>query len=175
MISNKSSDRYYVKNALILLLTVPILFLAVSCKTDMKQAEKANQQTLFSDESHSKIMSLFLQNARYPEVAKNEGITGRFFIIVKMEAGGKIVKVYVNDKDKSINVTLASLTEVQVVAIKPSTLSNANNPPEFVTDKLTILENEGLRVAKMLETLNLPEWQDKSMEFAISFNFMLTN
>jgi hypothetical protein len=54
-----------------------------------------------------------------------------------------------------------------------SQIRKKTEPTGFVKKDLAVLENEGIRVAKMLESLSLPEWQDKSIEFAILFNFRL--
>jgi hypothetical protein len=151
-----------------------IVFFASSCRTEQNQKEPTNPQALFSEQSHDKLMKLFMDNIQYPTEARNQGITGRFFIIIDMEKGGKINNIAVNDTDKSINIPLISFNEVTVIG-KPNSEELLNTSrSDYVTKDLKILEDEGVRVAKVIESLNLPEWQNNSMQFAISLNFRLT-
>lgn len=133
--------------------------------------EKISEQTLFSPGSHTILMDLLFKNVKYPSEARYQDMTGRFFVIVKVKKGGIIDKVTVNDTDKSITVPLLG-NEVVVVGY------GLRNPAEDKSQKAvledrSVLTNEGIRVAKMLGSANIPEWENKDMEFAISFNFQL--
>ena len=150
------------------------LLLAFTNKSEQNQKTESVQQALFSQDSQNKIMKLLFENIQYPIEAKNKGMSGRFFVIVKMEKGGKISNITINDKDNSINIPLVTPNEVVVTGLVPKNDKTDKSRTEFVTKNLSVLENEGIRVAKMLESLKLPEWQNKGIEFAIPFNFKLT-
>lgn len=148
--------------------------------------ESSTSQALFSPESQKKIIELIYANIMYPSEAKMQDMTGRFFVIVKMKKGGTVDLVKVNDTDKSINVPLLSYNEVvivgyglkkpaenlAVIGYGPAKKSENKNGSADKRD-ISNLTNEGIRVAKMLGTVKIPEWEKKDMEFAISFNFDL--
>ena len=148
--------------------------------------EDLSDQTLFSAESQKKIMEMVYANITYPSEAKQQNKTGRFFVIITMKKGGIVDQVKVNDIDKSINIPLLSYNEVVIVGY------GLKNPAENLAvvgygsakqderkdgkeDKrdISLLTNEGIRVARMVGSVKIPEWENKDMEFAISFNFQL--
>jgi hypothetical protein len=159
---------------LLILTAVLILSLAFSSKSEQNQKEQKVQKLVLSEDSQNKLMKLFQENIRYPDEALNKEISGRFFVIIKTSKGGKINNITVNDKDNSVNVPLIVPHEIVIVGKIP--LNNATNKDhsEYVTKDLAILENEGIRVTKMIESLKLPEFRDESLEFAIPLNFKLT-
>jgi hypothetical protein len=168
---NKNSTSVIARSVKFLILPSFILLIVLlSCST-AKAQENISEQTLFSPESHKKLMELLFKNVMYPTEAKNQDISGRFFVIVKMKKGGVVDQVTVNDTDKSINVPSLG-NEVVVVGY------GLKNPAEVKVVKAvmkdrSILTNEGVRVARMLGSVKIPEWENKDMEFAISFNFQL--
>jgi TonB family protein len=130
-------------------------------------------QTLFSKESLQKMFQLLFRNVIYPTDAREKSIEGSFYVIVKMAKGGIIENVTVNSDDNSINVPLLSRNEVIITAYKPAVKDTKVVSADIPKDPMSPLKNEAMRVAKMLETLKLPEWENKGMEFAIAFNFQL--
>jgi TonB-dependent SusC/RagA subfamily outer membrane receptor len=108
----------------------------------------------------------------YPKEARENNITGRFFTIIRMKKGGIVEQVTVNDVDKSINVPLLSFNEIVIVGYGLKNPAAARYVKAEKTD-LTPLTNEGKRIAGMLGSVKIPEWEEKDMLFAISFNFTL--
>jgi TonB-dependent SusC/RagA subfamily outer membrane receptor len=107
----------------------------------------------------------------YPTEAKNQDMAGRFFVIVKMKKGGIVDKVTVNDTDKSINIPLLG-NEVVVVGYGLKNPAEDKSIKAVMKDR-SVLTNEGVRAANLLGSVKIPEWENKDMEFAISFNFQL--
>jgi len=133
--------------------------------------DKPTGQALFSPESHKILMDMLLKNTIYPTEAKNQDISGRFFVIVKMKKGGIVDKVMVNDTDKSINVPLLG-NEVVVAGYGLKNPAEDKHINAVMKDR-SILTNEGVRVSDMLGSAKIPEWENMDMEFAICFNFKL--
>jgi TonB-dependent SusC/RagA subfamily outer membrane receptor len=167
--NNQSSD--FAGSVKLLILPVLILILSIIPFRSAIAQEGLSEQTLFSSGSHEKLMELLFKNVKYPAEAREQDMTGRFFVIIKMKKGGIIDKVSVNDTDKSINVPLLG-NEVVVVGYGLKNPAEDKNAKAVVKDR-SILTNEGVRVAGMLGSVQIPEWEDKDMEFAISFNFTL--
>jgi TonB-dependent SusC/RagA subfamily outer membrane receptor len=149
---------------------VLIIFLC-SFKTASAQ-ENSSDHTLFSYESQKKILQMVYNNIMYPSKAKENNLTGRFFVIVQMKKGGKVDQVRVNVTDKSISVPLLSFNEVVIVGYGLKNPAGTLNQKTEKTD-LTLLTDEGVRVAKMLGSVKVPEWENGDLEFAISFSFQL--
>lgn len=161
------------KNLLILpALLLSLLFVSFKPGDEVIQNPQESQP-LFSNESHKALMKFLFENVQYPEIAKENGITGRFYVIVTMGKGGKVINVITNDKDRSIDVPLISSDEIVIVgygseeAFKPIVNEPGND--------FTALRNEGIRIGNLLGSLDLPEWKNKAMTFAFSMNFQLKN
>jgi hypothetical protein len=157
---------------LVLLLGFLSLFSA-SCKKDHIRVEDTEKQSFFSPDSQSKIRSLFQHNIKFPVEAKNKNISGKFFLIIQMNKGGQIDSIYTSETDLNANFPVVCTNNILSSFDKNSAKSDENYSYEIITNKLKILENEGIRVTRMLESLNLPEWQEKRMKFAVAFNFQI--
>jgi TonB-dependent SusC/RagA subfamily outer membrane receptor len=134
--------------------------------------DNQSDMTLFSPESQKKIHEVIYSNIMYPKEARENNITGRFFTIIRMKKGGIVEKVTVNDTDKSINVPLLSFNEIVIAGYGLKNPAATRYVKAEKTD-LSLLTNEGIRVAKTLGSVKIPEWENMDMEFAISFNFTL--
>ncbi len=168
---NPSLNIAILKNLLILpALLVSLLFVSFKPGDEVIQNPQ-DVKPLFSKESQEKLMQYMYQNIRYPEKAKENGITGRFYVIVRMGKGGKVIGVSIDEKDKSINVPLLSPDEIVVVGYgTPSAFTPITNEPE---SDFAALKNEGIRLGRSLGSLDLPEWREKGMTFGFSMNFQL--
>lgn len=168
-LNNHSSG--FVSSGKLLLLSVFLLLFGLLSFRSASAQETNSEHTLFFPDSHQKLIELLFKNVMYPTEAKNQDISGRFFVIVKMKKGGIVEKVTVNDTDKSINIPLLG-NEVVVVGYGLRNPSEDKNTKAVIKDR-SIITNEGVRVANMLGSVKIPEWEDNDMEFAISFNFTL--
>jgi hypothetical protein len=65
-------------------------------------------------------------------------------------------------------VEVPILEEIIAVAYKNNSASVAKSDKEHLA-----LKAECLRIANKLSELQIPEWKDKNVEFAISINFQL--
>ena len=155
---------------LILIPAVTVLLLLFSFKPESVLRDFSQKQELLSPESQQKLMQFIFRNIQYPTEAKNANITGRFYVIVNMGRGGKVGKVYTNRKDKIMKIPMINENDVVVTGYGSS--DNTSGQGSFNTN-LLVLENEAVRVAKMLGSLELPEWKEKKMEFAFSIDFQL--
>jgi beta-lactamase regulating signal transducer with metallopeptidase domain len=171
MINKNATSPFAAMKTIFIIPVVALLLIVFSFKSTPGTQEKNDNQTLFSPESHKILMELLFKNVMYPTEAKNQDMTGRFFVIVKMKKGGIVDKVTVNDTDKSINVPLLG-NEVVVIGYGLKNPAEAKELKAVMKDR-SILTNEGVRVANMLGTVKIQEWENKDMEFAISFNFTL--
>jgi TonB-dependent SusC/RagA subfamily outer membrane receptor len=153
------------------ILPVFLLFFGLLSFRSANAQENNSEQSLFSPESHQKLIELLFKNVMYPTEAKNQDMSGRFFVIVKMKKGGIVEKVTVNDTDKSINIPLLG-NEVVVLGYGLKNPADIGDIKGVMKDR-SVLTNEGVRVANMLGSVKIPEWENKDMEFAIQFNFTL--
>jgi bla regulator protein BlaR1 len=171
MINKKSTRIYAASKNILILPAVMILLFLFSFRSNQQQQERSSQ-TLFSGSSQMELVRFINMNISYPTEAKEKGISGAYFLVIKIAKGGHIKKITANSNDNSINVPLVTPNEFNVIAYRPSATTD-KSIPEVSNEDLTLIKNEGIRVAKMIETLKLPEWQNKSIEFAIAFNFQL--
>jgi TonB-dependent SusC/RagA subfamily outer membrane receptor len=170
MINKKISSKKIISGIFLVPAIALILFLI---SFGSAPAQENNQdQTLFTPESQKKIHEMIYTNIVYPKEARENNITGRFFTIIRMKKGGIVEQVTVNDVDKSINVPLLSFNEIVIVGYGLKNPAAAKYVKSEKTD-LTPLTNEGVRIAKMLGSVKIPEWETEDMVFAISFNFTL--
>ena len=152
------------------IICILITFFIFSNKTVQYSSAQSTQKKIFSDASNLKIFNLIFENVQYPSQAKDKEITGHFYVFIKIDVGGKIIEIKVN---KNNNVMAPLVDEVVITGFSKYKLGKNKKHTGDVIKDLSMLENEALRVCKMLESLKIPEWQDKGMEFAIPFAFQL--
>jgi len=173
MINKEPSSRYAILKNLVILPVVIVLLIIFSFKGNPVLKDKSNLQSIFSKESQTILRTSISTNTFYPDEAIRSGISGRFTILVKMAKGGKEEKITIIDNDKKITVPYITNDCINIVRLaRPESLQNKTGSNVKKTD-LTILKNEGVRVAKSLESLKLPEWQEHNVEFAIDLNFSI--
>jgi TonB family protein len=128
-------------------------------------------EPLFSKSSESEILKFVAINTGYPEEAKNSADTGKIYVIVKLMKGGVIKECVAVAEKKEINVPI--LPEVVIIGYKPSAGQNASGMHNVKGNMHPALKTEGVRVAKKLGEIDIPEWKEKNMEFALILNFQL--
>ena len=64
------------------------------------------------------------------------------------------------------------MDEIVVVGYKPSSAENAGNKSKPADDH-PALKAECLRIAGKIGSLDIPEFKEKDIEFALAFKFML--
>jgi beta-lactamase regulating signal transducer with metallopeptidase domain len=170
MINKKPSHNYAALKNILIIPIVAILFLMFSFKTASNPPKSVYQEPLFSKTSVSAIYKFINQNIVYPQMAKESSDIGKVFVVVKMNKGGVIkeCKAFTDTKD----IKSPILDEVVITAyntagqsVKKSEKGTAGEHP--------FLKNECVRIAKKLSEIDIPEWKEKNMEFALSFNFIL--
>jgi TonB-dependent SusC/RagA subfamily outer membrane receptor len=154
------------------ILPVFFLFFGLFSFRSANAQDNQSDMTLFTPESQKKIHEMIYTNIVYPKEARENNITGRFFTIIRMKKGGIVEQVTVNDVDKSIKVPLLSFNEIVIVGYGLKNPAATRYVKSEKTD-ITPLTNEGVRVAKMVGSVKIPEWENEDMVFAISFNFTL--
>jgi hypothetical protein len=113
-------------------------------------------------------------NTVYPQEAKMSSDTGKIFVVIKLEKGGIIKECKAFTVNNGISVPV--MPEVVIVGYETS--GPADLRPGKTTSKATgsehiALQTECLRVANKLSVTEIPDWNDKDMEFALVFNFVL--
>jgi TonB family protein len=127
-------------------------------------------ESLFIDSSELEILKFLGSNAGYPQEARNISDTGSVYVVVKMAKGG-IVKECTAFTKKS-EVTAPFIKEIVIVGYRTSGTESTSAKKNVSADH-ALLKNESLRVARKLNEIDLPEWKDKDVEFAIPLKFML--
>lgn len=145
---------------------VAILFVLFSFKPESNTLVNGSQGQLFSKSSEAEISKFVAKNVLYPLEAKNLSDTGRFFVVVKMNKGGVIKDCKFFTEKSKVDVPI--LEQIIAVAYKNNSTSVAKSDKEHLA-----LKAECLRIANKLSELQIPEWKDKNVEFAISINFQL--
>lgn len=126
---------------------------------------------LLSGTSTSEILKFLTNNTAYPPEARISSDTGKVLVVVKIDKGG-IIKECKAVTDKSqINVPL--LPEIVVVGNKASAGPGVTRAGNTSGNGLAALQNECVRVANKLGEIDIPEWKEKNMEFALTFKFLL--
>lgn len=171
MINKKPTRNYAALKSIIILPVVAILFVMFSFKPESNQANTGNQKPLFSKTSESEILKFLAMNTGYPQEAKNSSDTGRIFVVVKLEKGGiiKECKAFIEKTGISVPV----LNEVVIVGYKPSAGQEASKTVKTTDNEHLSLKTECLRVVNNLGSVDIPEWKDKNMDFALAFKFIL--
>ena len=125
---------------------------------------------LFSQNSLTEILKFISMNTIYPQAAKSSADTGKIFVVVKMGKGG-IVKECKAFTDKTA-INLPFLPEVVIVGYKTPEPGDIR-PGKVMGNVHPDLATEGERVVNKIGSVNIPEWKEKDMEFALTFNFVL--
>ena len=166
MINKKPTRNYAALKSIMILPVVAILFVLFSFKPESNTLMNGPQSQVFSKSSEAEINKFVAKNVIYPLEAKNLSDTGRFFVVVKMNKGGVIKDCkFFTEKGK---VEVPILEEIIAVAYKNNSTSVAKSDKEHLA-----LKAECLRIANKLSELQIPEWKDKNVEFAISIIFQL--
>jgi hypothetical protein len=170
MINKKPTHNLAALKNILILPAVAILIALFSFRLDPGVQLTGDQEPLFSKTSNSKIMDFIYQNISYPQEAKNAGDTGSVFVVVKMNKGGIVQECKAFSDKKGIKVPI--MDEVVVTSYKPASgQSSVGNKP--TTTDHTLLKSECSRIANKLGSVNIPEWKDKNMEFAMAFRFVI--
>ncbi|HZK61637.1 MAG TPA: energy transducer TonB, partial [Anaerovoracaceae bacterium] len=129
-------------------------------------------EPLFSRSSENEILKYVGMNTGYPQLARNSSDTGRVYVVVKMGKGGIVKECSAVTEKNEIKVPL--MPEVVIIGYNSSTGLQSNAGIKKETSKEhPLLKPECLRVVNNLGELNIPEWKDKDMEFALAFKFIL--
>lgn len=171
MINKKPRHNYAALKHILILPIVAILFVMFSFKPESDLLKNGNQEQLFSNASHEKILKFLTVNIIYPKEARNTADSGKVYAVVKMGTGGIIKDINVfTEKNK---ITVPMLNEVVIVGYKLGSGQKTTNNNKAAKSDHPELKVECLRVANKLGNCEIPEWQNKNMEFAIAFNFKL--
>ena len=130
----------------------------------------ATGDLLFSQNSQTEILKFIGMNTGYPQEAKNASDTGKIFVVVKMEKGGIVKECKAYTEKTGIKVPF--LPEVVIVGYK--TPGPGDIRPGKVTGNVhPELQTESERVVNKIGSVDIPEWKEKDMEFALTLNFVL--
>jgi TonB-dependent SusC/RagA subfamily outer membrane receptor len=171
MINKTSTPGIAALKTIFILPAIIILFCLFSFKSSTSIQEKKENPSVFSAESKKKLIDLIYTNISYPSEARKQDLTGKFYVIVKMKKGGIVDQVSVSENDKGVTVPLLA-NEVVIMGYGSKRPEESADNKAVVKDK-SLLTNEGIRVAKMLGSVKIPEWENKDLEFAINFKFDL--
>lgn len=128
-------------------------------------------EPLFSQNSQTEILKFIGMNTGYPQESKSASDTGKIFVVVKLEKGGIVKECKAYTSKTGIRVPF--LPEVVIVGYKPSETSKIAGVPNASEKEHPGLKAESERVINKIGSVNIPEWKDKDMEFALTLNFVL--
>jgi hypothetical protein len=173
MINKKPTPVVAILKNLLIIPVVAFLFSAFSFTTTNDTASRDKQEKMFSDESAIKLLRFIGENTRYPFAARSNKVTGKIYVEIAMDKGGKIRKI---DAFNNLDKVKSPLIQEVVIVGYSDNLKNGNGK-ELVTTNTKIsgdnLSEECLRVARLIESLDLPEWKDKDLDFTLVINFVL--
>ena len=171
MINKRPTKNYAALKSIIILPVVAILLVMFSFKPVSNQANSDYQKPLFTKTSESEILKFLAMNTGYPQEARNISDTGKVFVVVKMNKGGIIKECKAFTERKGINVPF--LPEIVIVGDKPSAGSVSAPAGKPSGNEHPALKTECLRISNKINEINIPDWKEKDMEFAITFKFIL--
>ncbi len=132
----------------------------------------SDTEPLFSNASEIEILKFIGQNTGYPQEAKNSADTGMIYVNVRMDKGG-IIKDCSAVTEKS-EIKFPIIPDVVIVGYNNSTgLQSMANIKKAASNEHPLLKVECLRIANKLSELDIPEWKEKDMEFALAIKFVL--
>ena len=170
MINKRPTRNYATLKSIIILPVAAILFVMFSFKPESISKNNGPQEPLFSQKSQSKILEFLGMNTGYPQEAKSSADTGKIFVVVKMGKGGIVKECKAYTEKAGIKVPF--LPEVVIVGYQ--TPGPGDIRPGKVTGNVHLeLQAESERVVNKLGSVNIPEWKEKDMEFALTLNFVL--
>jgi hypothetical protein len=156
---------------LLILPVVAIMFVMFSFRPETGLPKNDYQEQLLSITSQSEILRFINMNISYPQEARVSSDTGRVFVVIKMEKGGTIKESAAFTEKNGI--TIPFLEEVVIMGNGPGSGQGATKINDIARGEHNALKAECLRVVNMLGSIAIPEWKDKSVEFAFIFNFQL--
>ncbi len=170
MINKKPTRNIAAMKALLALPVVAVLFMFSSFSSDHSSLNKENQKLTLSKASENEFYKFLFTNISYPEEAKNSCDTGRIYVVLKIKKGGIVenTKAFTDIKD----IKVPMMEEIVITGYKPSSDDNAGNKSKPANDH-PALKAECLRVAGMIGSLDIPEFKEKDIEFALPFKFTL--
>lgn len=171
MINKKPTRNYAILKNLLILPVVAILFVMFSFKSESNATMNGAQEQLFSKSSETEISKFLSSNVLYPLEAKNSSDTGKVFVVVKMKKGGIIKECKAYTEKNKIKVPI--LSELIVVGFISSKGQNVVPSEKATENDHLALKTECIQVANKLVELQIPEWKDKDIEFALAINFRL--
>jgi len=126
-----------------------------------------NKNDIFSKSSESAILKFVFNNMIYPPEEKKSADSVNLYVIVKID-NGRLIECKFHTTKEGVKVPL--LGELRIYAFK----SGVNDVPEIKVDsEHTALKNEILRIVNKLAGLQIPEWKDKCVEFALPLRFFV--
>jgi len=161
MMNTKPSKNLAALKNLMLLPLAALLILLFSCRTAMHSGEIKK----LSDVSASEITKYLASKIIYPQDAKNASAEATIYLTVEVKRGVvKEIKATKNNDEEDSQL----LQQIVVVAYA----KNMNTGK--IAGKETIsLENECLRVGKLVTDIQIPEWKKREVEFTIPVIFQL--
>jgi len=170
MINKKPTRNVASMKALLALPVVAILLVFFSFSSDPSSLNAVNQKPTLSQASASELYKFIFTNIKYPEEAKNSCDTGRIYVVLKIKKGGIVDNAKAFSDIKDIKVPM--MDEIVLTAYKPLTVKNVDDNSKSTNDH-PLLKAECLRVAGKIGSLDIPEFKEKDIEFALAFKFML--
>jgi beta-lactamase regulating signal transducer with metallopeptidase domain len=170
MINKKPTRNFAAMKTLLALPVVAILLIFFSFGPDPGSLNPETQKLTLSEASASKFYEFLFTNMQYPEEAKNSCDTGSIYVVLKIKKGGIVENTKAFSDIKDIKVPM--MDEIVVVGYKPSSIENADNNSNLTNDHPQ-LKAECLRLAGKIGSLDIPEFKEKDMEFALAFKFIL--
>lgn len=164
MIKKKLTQKIFNLKDLLMPLSLIFLISTISCNSASNQNVHPNNKTILSDDSQNKIRELIIKNYQFPITSNIDANSSHFYVSVLIEKGGKVSNISMTESKDSLLVPL--LINCQLTVNPPDTITKIS---DFITKNMFVFKDEAIRVTKMIEPLDLPEWKDKNLEFAISF------
>jgi hypothetical protein len=174
MINRKPSQKYATLKNIILLPVLAIIVYAFAAPENRPVAGNTQEQ-LLSASSEASLLKFIGMNTGYPQEARNSSDTGKIFVVVKVEKGGIIRECKAYKETSDIKVPF--LHQVVIVGYKSSAAPGDLRPGQASVkttgNSMAALQTECVRVSNKLGEIDIPEWKDKNMEFALVINFQL--
>jgi TonB family protein len=129
----------------------------------------------FTRTSEVEILKFIGMNTGYPREAKAASDTGTVFVVVRLEKGGIVRECKTVTERSEIKVPV--LPEVVIVGYPspagPGDIRAGKTTVKTTGNSLAAFQTESVRVANTLTVNEIPDWNDKDLEFALAFKFIL--
>jgi len=164
---NKTGPSAMTKNIIVIPTIIFLLFTITATSYTIVTQKKDSSP--FSEVSQAGILEYIQRNITYPRTAALANVQGEIYVELRISKG-EIQRLEIFTSPDDIKSPI--IDDVVINALVPD--EDALTVEKSTEEYLMQLKNEGKRIGEQLINLDVAEWNNRSIEFAIKLDFRLT-